>query len=503
MEVYSKPSIFYKHILNNEDKKYIQEGVVIQCAGLKELISKNTWEARLLNRFIKYEIVDGYLDLNDHTFSYSKKISQDIRSAGIIKLLAFDVSWYKQKIKQYQINSEPVDLSLFVNNITIDTGHKLILKIESILNRRAYNEIPPYNFSKLNSIYAPLMHQNFYYSFFKDEDDLFSFIMYYTYHLLYLGDYQKAKAFLIGKSLYGITVSKENAKYFLPKKIDYHHDPIKFLSLFQFVKKNLQNCKANLLNGTKKEKVDKNITKTPIFTYWDSGFSNISWPLKNVVSSHGKLNHDNFKVITLSHDTIKQYIDIPQHIEKIRSTYPASYSDFIRLALLKKYGGVWLDASIYINKSNAISKIDIISDDYLYAYYFPSSYRNISNFFMYVKKPNNYLISMMKQLFSEYYKKYDFPIDYFVFHKIFRYLTFLDKDFHDKWLASTQHLNGLEHGRGSKILFKNIFDDFNEENWNSIDMLKINRKDKRISLKTYATGSYIDKILGENNENIN
>lgn len=497
MEIYSKPSIFYQHILDNKDKKYLKDGVMIQDVGLRELISRNSWEKRLLNRFIKYEIIDGYLDLNDHTFSYSQKISKKTRSEGVIALLAFDTSWYKKEIKNYKVNGEPVDLSLFISDTTKESGHTLILEIERILNRRAYNEIPVYNFSKLNSIYTPLVYHNFYYSFFKSEDDLFSFVMYYTYHLLYLRKYPEAKAFLIGKSLYGIIITEENIKYFLPQKIDYHHDPIKFLSLFRFVVKNFKKCKTDLIFNMANKKGYKSFTEIPIFTYWDSGFSNISWPLKNIVASQSKLNHDNFKVINLSHETIGQYIDIPQYIEKIRFTYPANYSDYIRLALLEKYGGVWLDASIYINKSDAISKIDITNDDYLYAYYFSGSYRNISNFFMYVKSPNNYIIGMMKSLFSEYYKSHDFPIDYFVFHKIFRYLTFLDKDFHDNWLASTQHLVGLEHGKESKILFKNVFDEFDEKIWNSIDMIKINRKDKRIKSKTYITGSYVDKILGD------
>lgn len=499
MEIYAKPSLFYQHLLNNKDTGFIQEGVIIQDYGLKDLILKNEWEARLLDRFIKYNIINGYLDLTDHAFSFSQKVSSENRREGIITLLAFDTSWYRKKIRQYKVNNDVVDLNLFVNtaNITKDDGHKLIVEIEGFLNRRAYNEIPIYNFSKLNSIYAPLVNKDFYYSFFKDEDDLFSFIMYYTYHLLYSENYQKAKAFLINKSLYGIKMTEENIKYFLPTKIDYHHDPIKFLSVFRFVSKNLGKCKTNLLLNVDKKDVNKPFQKTPIFTYWDSGFSNLSWPLKKVVLSHNKLNHDNFEVIRLSHENIHQYIDIPQHIEKIRSVYPANYSDYIRLALLEKYGGIWLDASIYINKDDAISKMNIPNNNYLYAFYFSGFYRNISNFFMYVNKPNNYLIAMMKQVFSEYYKTYDFPIDYFVFHKIFRYLTFLDKDFNDIWLASVQNLTGLEHGKERKILFKNIFDDFNEHIWNSIDMIKINRKDKRISLKTYKAGSYVDKILGE------
>lgn len=379
MEFYSKPSDLYQHILSNKSKKYIHDGVIIQDFGLKKLISNNDWESKLLNRFVKYEIIDGYLDLNDPTFSWSNKVSAEKRSEGIISLLAFDTLWHKKRLK---INNESLNLSFFISNLTKDTGHTLILKIENTLHRRAYNQIPTYDVDKMNNIYMPLLNHNVYYSFFKDEDDLFAFVMYYTHHLLYLGNYLKAKAFLVGRSLYGITVTEENVKYFLPTKIDYHHDPIKFLSLFQFVAKHFRTCKLKVVSEINENNIYKNSIEIPIFTYWDSGFGDIPWALKNIVTSHSKLNHDNFKLVALSHDNIYRYIDIPQHIEKIRSTYPANYSDYIRLALLAKYGGVWLDASIFVNKDDAISKIKIPNDDYLFAYYFSGAHRNISNFFM-------------------------------------------------------------------------------------------------------------------------
>lgn len=225
--------------------------------------------------------------------------------------------------------------------------------------------------------------------------------------------------------------------------------------------------------------------------------------IKKIATSQNKLNHGNFKVIDLSHQNISEFIDVPDYIEKIRKQYPASYSDYVRLSLLEKYGGVWLDSSIYVNNADAISKIQIKKDNLLYAYHFSGSYRNISNFFLYVNKPNNYIIKTMKKMFSIYYQTYEYPIDYFFFHKIFRYLTFLDQTFEKNWLESVESLDGLEHSISSKILFENIFDNIDEGIWNSIDMLKINRKSNRIIENKYSSKSYIYRILGDKDENTN
>ena len=505
MKIYSSPSLFYQSVLSNENTAYLREGVMIQEVGLRKIIRTNDWEARLLDRFIKYKIIDGYKDLDDKSFALNVSTSRDERSEGIIALLAFDTSWHKKTIQKLSVNNSTMDLMFYLNDVTDDVGHEVILKIERILNRRAYNQIPNYNFSLMENIYKPLLYRENYLTFFSNEDDLFSFIMYYTYHALYAGSYKNAYNFLNGKILYGIKITPKNIKYFLPKKIDYHHDPIKFLSMFQFVAQNLKKLRFHDKNTAEKtDSYTQRFNYVPIFRYWDQGYS-IDMPevIKKIATSQNKLNHGNFKVIDLSHQNISEFIDVPDYIEKIRKQYPASYSDYVRLSLLEKYGGVWLDSSIYVNNADAISKIQIKKDNLLYAYHFSGSYRNISNFFLYVNKPNNYIIKTMKKMFSIYYQTYEYPIDYFFFHKIFRYLTFLDQTFEKNWLESVESLDGLEHSISSKILFENIFDNIDEGIWNSIDMLKINRKSNRIIENKYSSKSYIYRILGDKDENTN
>lgn len=88
----------------------------------------------------------------------------------------------------------------------------------------------------------------------------------------------------------------------------------------------------------------------PIFVYWGQGFDNAPdlvqaayRQLKNVVPEDA--------LVTLSETNIKDYIDIPEVVVRIRESHWANYSDYIRMALLAKYGGAWVDATVFVSHS--------------------------------------------------------------------------------------------------------------------------------------------------------
>lgn len=60
----------------------------------------------------------------------------------------------------------------------------------------------------------------------------------------------------------------------------------------------------------------------------------------------------NRKVIVISLDEVKQLVDIPAFIYERYDKgiiQPAHFSDIIRMALLSRYGGIWMDATIYLS----------------------------------------------------------------------------------------------------------------------------------------------------------
>lgn len=84
-----------------------------------------------------------------------------------------------------------------------------------------------------------------------------------------------------------------------------------------------------------------------IWIYWHD--FNMPQLVRVCVSNIIRL-HPDYEIHVLNHKTIKEYIDID--IDTLCNMIPiANLSDLIRLKLLKKYGGVWIDASVILEEN--------------------------------------------------------------------------------------------------------------------------------------------------------
>ena len=85
-----------------------------------------------------------------------------------------------------------------------------------------------------------------------------------------------------------------------------------------------------------------------IWVFWAQGVENAPELIKSCVSSIKKHNPE--RVVCLSMKNVREYIDIPEHIyqklesEKISYT---NYADILRVSLLGRYGGLWLDPTCF------------------------------------------------------------------------------------------------------------------------------------------------------------
>lgn len=90
-----------------------------------------------------------------------------------------------------------------------------------------------------------------------------------------------------------------------------------------------------------------------VWSYWDKN------PPKSVeqiqTNNRNKLKGWSYRFCTA--ETLKQYIDPSKFPEAYQTLKPQHQADYIRLALLKEYGGVWLDSSIIINSAEALNRI--------------------------------------------------------------------------------------------------------------------------------------------------
>ncbi len=122
-----------------------------------------------------------------------------------------------------------------------------------------------------------------------------------------------------------------------------------FISIYLF------NTISSIIN-IKKEKFEEynkypivKTSKIPnvIYTYWHE--NNLPTFVKKCINSW-KRHNPSYDIIIINKDNISKYI--PFDIFKLK--YPKTHqkvANFIRIYILSHYGGIWIDSTIYLNKS--------------------------------------------------------------------------------------------------------------------------------------------------------
>jgi hypothetical protein len=90
-----------------------------------------------------------------------------------------------------------------------------------------------------------------------------------------------------------------------------------------------------------------------IWTYWDR---NVPKYVKNNIENNKKVLYD-WEYISITETTLNQYLNpetFPDQFVTLSSQHKA---DYIRLELLKQYGGVWLDGGIVVHSRDAFNKL--------------------------------------------------------------------------------------------------------------------------------------------------
>lgn len=173
------------------------------------------------------------------------------------------------------------------------------------------------------------------------------------------------------------------------------------------------------LETQKKMKANNSSNKNcdKIWIFWWQGEKNMPALVKYCFNSVKK-NYNQEKVILITKENFHKYTDISKRIlsllksKKITLTH---FSDILRFNLLKNYGGLWLDATVFVS-----GKID---REKFCEFYTCSGYEDKDLFFvtrgnwcgfLIGGAANNELFSFMNNFFEIYWNNYDKLIDYFL-----------------------------------------------------------------------------------------
>lgn len=179
-----------------------------------------------------------------------------------------------------------------------------------------------------------------------------------------------------------------------------------------------------------------------IWMYWHQGWDNAPNLIRQCLFSW--LHHNpEWEFMNLDNCSLTKYIEVPQSLRSLKDIPLAALSDIIRILLLEKYGGIWIDATVFCNKP-LDRWVFTAANSGFFAFQKPASGRPVASWFLSAHQ-NNYLVNRWKQLTIQFWEDGDFVSQtrhlwpewkpalgndiYFWFHKLFAKLLCEDRAF--------------------------------------------------------------------------
>lgn len=217
------------------------------------------------------------------------------------------------------------------------------------------------------------------------------------------------------------------------------------------------------------------IENMPIWVCWWTGLKTAPPIVQQCIKSiwHKSGNH---QVIFIDKNNYMKYLDIPNYIlQKMQCGKMglAHFADYIRVSLLDRYGGLWLDGTIYCSQN-------VPNDFFNYPFFTLKSNYTESR---YISKhqwvtfclggwKGNQFYSFMKEAFEIYWKENEYAIDYLFFD----YLIFIAKEKNpyinelmDNVPENTPHRDDLQAAMNKRL----PADKFNEVIKNDTELYKL------------------------------
>lgn len=273
----------------------------------------------------------------------------------------------------------------------------------------------------------------------------------HSYKHAYLAALNKVEPFLIGK--YGPLISERKA-FYASKQLEHHRSKI-------------------------------------IWFCWLQGLDNAPEIVKVCYASlQQHLSDHEIKVI--DGNNWKDYLELPEHILNRwgkKQIPPANFSDLLRLELLIRYGGTWIDATVLCTGKEHTEEY-LNADLFMFQYTRPGSdeWGGIGNWFI-TSYTNNEVLMVLRDMLYAYWKDYDCTLDYYIFHLFFDKL----RDVYPEEIAAMPYGYAVRH----IALAKNWGKKYDPEKWTKlVSKVSFHKLTYVVSRKTRVTpDDYYNWIL--------
>ena len=208
----------------------------------------------------------------------------------------------------------------------------------------------------------------------------------------------------------------------------------------------------------------------------------------------------------LTDENLADFIDIPADIAekyKNKELSAAHYSDIIRFSLLYQYGGIWMDATLFVSP---YATLEMFEGDFFTLNHPPIHTDKIeraigdfkwSGFFLAGKKGKPYF-KHIRDLYLYYVRK--FPI--FIHYLMMDFIILSEYKCNDEFSTLVDGLPILASAEGVWFLRNHANDPFDENEWREVlKNTPIMKTTYKINKEELIPNSYLHKLFhGELNE---
>lgn len=182
---------------------------------------------------------------------------------------------------------------------------------------------------------------------------------------------------------------------------------------------------SDIINETQKyiNVPQKELTQYPIWVFWGQGIDKMP-PL--IKACYKQLTKNNSNITLLTFTNLKDYLSLDKVIyDKVSAGIIswANFSDIIRTTLITKYGGLWIDATVWVNGTIPIDRLmqfelftpnGKVKQDNRSVQFWTSFEWNWSSWCLCAKHPNSRLFYFISSLLQAIAKRENVWPDYVI-----------------------------------------------------------------------------------------
>ena len=165
-----------------------------------------------------------------------------------------------------------------------------------------------------------------------------------------------------------------------------------------------------------------------VWVYWGQGLADAPHVVRRCQEELMRY-HTADEVVALDDRRVADYVEIPEIVRRRTAENRAKFSDCLRLELLSRHGGVWLDATCLVR-----GRIPDVVPELLDSGFFAFRHRpaRIASWFL-VSEPNHPVVAMTREAQYLYWECFPRATDYFVLHHLVESLYFVADEFRERF----------------------------------------------------------------------